>query len=97
MRGNIDHGDGLSLLFDCQDKQMIKDYTTFDQMWLSQSVQLSYSLIYSLMQFKVLKISKVFQITIEFLQNQLRRVHVVPVTKVACIFVGIYRRGGLFS
>lgn len=29
------------------------------------------------------------QITVEFLQRQLRRVHVISVTKVSCVFVGI--------
>lgn len=29
-------------------------------------------------------------ITVEFLQYQLRRVHIIPVTKVSCILVGIY-------
>lgn len=30
--------------------------------------------------------------TVEFLQDQLRGVHVVPVAEVSCIFIGIYRR-----
>lgn len=33
--------------------------------------------------------SKSGQITVEFLQHQLRRVHVISVAKVSCVFVGI--------
>lgn len=54
-----------------------------------------FSIITSLHHFWFWQISK--RITVKFIEYQLRRVHIIPVTKVSCIFVGIYREEGLFS